>query len=185
MAKKIMKSETPVETPVPVVDPSVAVDDNVVVVDDKVVASVDSVVSDKFDVISTKVNDVAASLRDLQLHLKTVQKELVKLVKANVKKTKSRTSTSVKKTPSGFAKPTKLSDALCDFLGIPSGTELARTEVTRRLNAYIKENNLQDATDRRKIHPDEKLSKVLTMQEGDTLSFFNLQSHIKSNFLKA
>jgi chromatin remodeling complex protein RSC6 len=144
----------------------------------------DSVVNDKFEHINSKINDMSALVRDVQTHLKTLQKELVKLVKSSTKKTKSRNNSGGKKTPSGFAKPTKLSDELCEFLSVESGTELARTEVTRRINTYIKEQNLQFVGDKRKINPDEKLGKILSIKEGDVLTFFNLQSYLKHNFVK-
>ena len=181
MAKKTMKTEVAVETtPVSDVVESGEVGEVVPVA----TGSVDAVVFDKFESLNAKVTELSSTLRDLQVYLKSVQKEVVKLVKANVKKSKTR-QTSVKKTPSGFAKPTKLSDVLCDFLGVAKGTEMARTDVTRRLNAYIKENHLQDEKDKRKIHPDVKLSKVLTVKEGDNLTFFNLQTALKDNFIKA
>jgi chromatin remodeling complex protein RSC6 len=150
------------------------------------VLSVDAVVSEKFDQINQQVTDLTAALRVLQINLKTAQKELVKLVKANVKKTKSKTGAGAKKTASGFAKPTKLSPGLCDFLGVPHDTEFARTEVTRRINTYIKEKNLQDPADKRIIHPDEALSKILDLSilKDKALSFFNVQSCLKSNFIK-
>lgn len=185
MAKKTSSSKSVAAAPVvtePVMSEPVVVEP--VVVEPEVdVPKPDAVVSERFDQLSTKVTDLQNVLRDLQVHLKTVQKELVKLVKANMKKTKSRSS-GAKKTPSGFAKPTKLSDALCDFLSVPHGTELARTDVTRRINAYIKENELQDPADKRKIHPDSRLANVLDMKSGDVLTFFNLQQHLKNNFIK-
>ena len=46
--------------------------------------------------------------------------------------------------PSGFAKPSLISDALCEFLGKPKGTEMARTSVTSFITEYIKNNNLQN-----------------------------------------
>lgn len=155
--------------PVPVVVPAVPAD---------------VVVHDKFEVLNQKVADLASSLRELQVHLKAVQKDLVKVVKTSSKRVKSH-NTGAKKSPSGFAKPTKLADNLCEFLEVEKGTEMARTEVTRRINAYIKEHNLQDAKDKRKIFPDAKLKKVLNMKDGDTLTFFNLQSHLKESFLRA
>jgi chromatin remodeling complex protein RSC6 len=175
MAKKIVKEVSDA--------PAVAETTTVETTDVKV-QSADAVVTDKFEQLNQKVNDLTSALRDLQVHLKSVQKDLVKLVKTNVKKSKSRASTGAKKTPSGFAKPTKLSNGLCDFLGVPHDTELARTDVTRRINAYIKEQNLQDERDRRIIHPDAKLSAVLTRTEDKPLSFFNLQSALRSNFVK-
>jgi chromatin remodeling complex protein RSC6 len=146
----------------------------------------DAVVHEKFEALNQKVADLSNNLKDLQSYLKAVQKELVKLAKTFSKRTRTRSvNPNAKKTPSGFAKPTKLSDALCDFLAVPKGTELARTDVTRRLNLYIKEHNLQDAKDKRKIHPDAKLQKVLNTKPEDNLTFFNLQSFIKHNFVKA
>lgn len=146
----------------------------------------DAVVHEKFEALNQKVADLSNNLKDLQSYLKAVQKELVKLAKTFTKRTRARNvNPNSKKTPSGFAKPTKLSDALCDFLEVPKGTELARTDVTRRLNLYIKEHNLQDAKDKRKIHPDAKLQKVLNTKPDDNLTFFNLQSFIKHNFVKA
>ncbi len=37
---------------------------------------------------------------------------------------------------------------------------MPRTEVTKKLWAYIKKNNLQDAKNKRNINPDEKLGKI-------------------------
>ena len=193
MAKQVKRSVKSVDTPVvqtpvvetPVVETPVVETTDVVVPVEVVKTPVDVVVSDKFDQLHGKVVELSTSLRELQTSLRTIQKELVKLVKANVKKVKTRNTSGVKKTPSGFAKPTKLSDVLCEFLGVEKGTELARTDVTRRINAYIKEHNLQDEKDKRKIHPDVNLSKVLTMKPEDSLSFFNLQTYLKSNFIRA
>lgn len=156
-------TETPVDTPV----------------------SPDVQVSERFEVLAQKLVEMATLVRDLQANLKTTQKELTKLVKSRGKRVKRVVAGGAKKTPSGFAKPTKLSDDLCDFLGVEHGTELARTEVTRRINTYIKENSLQDPSDKRKIHPDAKLAKVLISKDGEIPSFFTLQAQIKHNFVKA
>ena len=45
-----------------------------------------------------------------------------------------------KREPSGFAVATDISDKLCDFLGVPKGTQLSRTDVTRKVTTYIREN---------------------------------------------
>lgn len=145
--------------------------------------SVEGSVVEKFEQLALQVAQAATTLRDLQTSLKGLQKDVVKALKTSSKKSKTR-SVGTKKTPSGFAKPTKLSDALCDFLGVEHGTEMARTDVTRSINAYIKEKGLQDKEDKRKIHPDAKLLTVLTVKPTDTLTFFNLQTHLKGAFLK-
>ena len=160
---------------------------------DAATVSPDVAAAARFDVALAAINDAIVNFKTLQTNVKQMQKDFARLVKAAGKKTKRTAGGAggaggegaAKKNPSGFAKPTGLSDAMCEFLGVPTGTELARTDVTRRLNQYIKENNLQDEQDKRKIHPDAKLGKILTISEGNALTFFNLQSFIKHNFLKA
>jgi hypothetical protein len=46
--------------------------------------------------------------------------------------------------PSGFVKPTMLSNQLTDFLKIPRGSMLPRTQVTCMMQNYVKVNNLGD-----------------------------------------
>jgi hypothetical protein len=88
--------------------------------------------------------------------------------------------------PSGFVKPTLISDELAMFLGEPVGTEMARTDVSKALTRYIRENGFQDPENDRKINPDEKLSNLLRLkeEEKDTLTYFNLQKYMKPHFIK-
>jgi chromatin remodeling complex protein RSC6 len=87
--------------------------------------------------------------------------------------------------PSGFLKPMLISDELAMFLGKPLGTEMTRVDVNKKLNAYIKDNDLQDKENDRKINPDEKLRKTLTLKEGDELTYFSLQRYLKYHFIKS
>ena len=88
--------------------------------------------------------------------------------------------------PSGFVKPTLISDELAMFLGEPVGTEMARTDVINAITRYIRENGFQDPEKNRKINPDEKLSNLLRLkeEEKDTLTYFNLQKYLKPHFIK-
>jgi chromatin remodeling complex protein RSC6 len=74
---------------------------------------------------------------------------------------------------------------LAGFLGKTVGTEMARTEVSREINAYIQQNSLQDKANGRKIHPDAKLSQLLKLNKDDELTYFNLQRYMKHHFIKA
>ena len=62
---------------------------------------------------------------------------------------------------------------------------MARTEVTKHLTKYIKANNLQDESDKRKILPDKKLTKLLKLPKGEQVTYFNLQKWMKPHFASA
>jgi chromatin remodeling complex protein RSC6 len=87
--------------------------------------------------------------------------------------------------PSGFVKPTLISNELASFLGKPEGSEMARTDVTREINKYIRTNNLQDKENGRKINPDKKLTSLLKLKKDDELTYFNLQRYMSPHFAKA
>lgn len=90
----------------------------------------------------------------------------------------------VPRKPSGFAKPAYLSPEMCDFLGVPNGTELARTEVTKRLLQYVKEHNCQHPENKRIINLDAKLKALLNPEEGEEVSYFNIQRLLKKHYQK-
>ncbi|KAL2460215.1 SWIB complex BAF60b domain-containing protein [Abeliophyllum distichum] len=70
----------------------------------------------------------------------------------------------VKKKGGGFTKPCALSPQLQEFLGVP---ELARTGVVKRLWAYIREKNLQNPKNKRKILCDEALHGIFRVRSID------------------
>jgi chromatin remodeling complex protein RSC6 len=78
-----------------------------------------------------------------------------------------------------------ISDELAVFLGKAAGTEMARTAVSKEINAYIRTNQLQDKTNGRIIVPDAKLATLLKTQPSDELTYFNLQRFMKHHFVKA
>lgn len=142
------------------------------------------------DMIVNKVQTVQTVAKELINLIKILGRDHNKLLKdsSSPKKKGKKSSTSGEKTQraaSGFAKPTPLSDEMCNFLNVPAGTDMARTEVTRRINDYIKEHNLQDSENKRKINPDAKLSALIVAPDEDKpLTYFNLQACIKHHFLK-
>ena len=87
-----------------------------------------------------------------------------------------------KREPSGFAVPTSLSNKLCDFLSVPHDTKLSRTDVTRKVTSYIREQNLQVPENRRSFVPDKKLGSILgplqEVDKGKGFTYFNLQRYI-------
>ena len=83
-----------------------------------------------------------------------------------------------------IAKSTRISDELACFLGKPIGAEMSRTEGNKKINTYIRDNNLQDSSDGRKINPDVELNALLKVQPGDELTYFNLQHYLGKHFSK-
>lgn len=144
--------------------------------------STEVVEKDKFVSVLEKLQSVANEIKEAIATVKQLQKEHVKLQKQTTKKTKK--APSGQRTLSGFAKPSLLSDELCDFMGVSRGTSLARTEVTRMINEYIKKNNLQNEEDKRHIIPDTKLKTILKLSAEDKLTYFNLQKYMKHHFTK-
>jgi chromatin remodeling complex protein RSC6 len=128
-------------------------------------------------------------LSTLQLKVKNVEKNVKKELK-NMKKTKSNDKIKNKRAPSGFAKPTKVTKELCEFMDKPEGSEIARTEVTKALVNYIKMNNLLMQGDeinskgKNKIVPDQKLKNLLGLQDHETndLTYFNIQKYMNKHF---
>jgi upstream activation factor subunit UAF30 len=87
--------------------------------------------------------------------------------------------------PSGFVKPTRISDELATFLGVDKGVEMARTDVTKEITAYIRAHSLQDKDNGRQINPDAKLKKLLALGGDDVLTYFNLQKFMSPHFAKS
>ena len=85
---------------------------------------------------------------------------------------------------SGFVLPVPISDELCEFLDIPHGSQVPRTEVTKFLIAYISEHNLTHPEKKTIVVPDDKLTKLLGEDVGlDTLTRFTIQRYMNQHFL--
>ena len=139
---------------------------------------------DKLSTVLEKLLSFQNEVKEIISIVKVVQKEYNKIQKQTNKKTKKASSSTGTRAPSGFAKPTRISDQLCEFLGVSKGSSLARTEVTRVINTYIKQHNLQDPNDKRRIIPNAALRVILGLKEGEVASYFTLQRLLKSHFLK-
>ena len=139
---------------------------------------------DRYSVILEKLQGFASELKEVIATVKVLQKEHTKLKNQKGGRKVKNVQNAEKRAPSGFAKPTLLSDELSVFLGQPKGSSLARTEVTRIINQYVKDNKLQDENDRRQINPDAKLKSILSAGPEDKVTYFNLQSFIKHHFVK-
>ena len=138
-----------------------------------------------FSSVLGNISSIKLQLTALTSQIKGVEKQVTKKMKQldkELKKNKNKGN----RQPSGFAKPTKISSALCKFMAIPEGSEMARTEVTQYIIQYIKDNKLQNPNDVKLIKPNKELKSLLNINEGDgDLSYFNIQRFMNKHFVKA
>ena len=141
--------------------------------------------SSDFSSVLTEINTLRSALTSLAGHVRDLQRRSEKELKAAHKSAKKRKAKSGNRKPSGFVKPTLITDELASFLGRDSGSLMARTEVTREINKYIREHKLQNPDNGRHILPDKKLGKLLRVGKNDELTYFNLQKFMSPHFVKS
>ncbi len=97
--------------------------------------------------------------------------------KKAAKAPKAAKATTKRKPNLAFMKPLMPSALLAAVVG---AAPLARTEVVKKLWAYIKKNNLQDAKNRRNINADDKLMPVFGKKQVSMFEMTKLVSkHLK------
>lgn len=185
--KKPRKTKAPaaeVAAPAPVAVETVTADASAAPTETAAVIDV-ATLSSKLTDFSSKIQAIANLLSSMKSDYKTLEKTVARELKQATKSSGKKRRSSANKQPSGFVKPTKISDELIKFLGKDAGTEMSRVEVSKEINAYINLHKLKDEKCGRQINPDAKLTKLLKVQKGEVLTFFNLQRYLKIHFIKA
>jgi len=151
---------------------------------DAVPAEADASLTEQSTEFLAKLGQVSTLLSSLKTDYRILEKKWNKELKVAQKLSSKRKRKAGNRAPSGFVKPTRISDELATFLGKDKGAEMARTAVTRDINNYIRTNKLQDTTNGRKINPDAKLAALLKLNKTDELTYFNLQKYMSHHFAK-
>ena len=176
--KKVVKKSTPkveAAAPAPVAEP--------------VAAPVETEKSEDSDLMETsaefftKLQQMGTMLTAIKTEYRALEKKWVKEIKQSQKAAKKKRKVG-NRAPSGFVKAARISDELAAFLGVDKGVEMARTDVTKEITAYVKAHSLQDKDNGRQINPDAKLKKLLHLGADDVLSYFNLQKFMSPHFEK-
>ena len=139
--------------------------------------------------ISLIVENLKITIKEQKKALTKMQYDLVKIEKVINKNNKLAEKILKKQKKNkhrctGLTKPTKVSNELCEFLGINSNSLHPRTSITKGLTKYIKENNLQNPNNKKIILPNEELKSKMNIPDdfkGD-ITFFNLQRFIKHHY---
>ena len=135
--------------------------------------------------LSLKCQQASSILSSMKKELLALEKKTNRVLRTIKKTSGKRKSKTGNKQPSGFTKATPISQELAKFLGKTPDTEMARTDVTKEINAYIRAHSLQDPQNGRKINPDKALSTLLRIKSGDELTYFNLQRFMSPHFPKS
>jgi chromatin remodeling complex protein RSC6 len=177
--KKAVKETTPPKEETPVVE-TPAVEETTV----KAPTDTDINYDDDFNVLQEQLKDAMTLIKGLVSHVSRLEKRVSRDRKVMNKKMKGRVKRVVdpNRPPSGFAKPGPVSDELRAFLKLGKDELISRTQVTRRITEYCKEHNLQKEEDKRTIHPNAALKKLLRTKKDELVTFFNLQKFMKVHY---
>ena len=144
------------------------------------------------DALVKMIEDEIAAIRESETKTKGVKflrslNKKVKTYKTNVVRvTKQRPRTKRNNTTnSGFLKPVRISQEMCDFTGWDPVELKSRVDVTKYICKYIKDNDLQNPEDRREIRADEKLRELLSYnpETDGALKYYDVQRCLKPHFL--
>ena len=144
-------------------------------------------VQDDVKAMLTQANTVRETVGALVAELKRLEKRVARLQK-DADKRRRRSKKPVEgeevkpRKPSIFELPTPLSNDLCSFLGVASGSKESRSNVTKAITTYVK---LHELKDKHTIKPDAKLRALLGVKEEEVLTYFNLQRYLNHHYLKA
>lgn len=147
---------------------------------DEIISSIENEISQIRD--SSNKNKGIKFLRSLNKKIKTLKTHSFKIIKTRNSSAKKSNNNN-----SGFLKPVKISNEMAKFTGWNANELRSRVDVTKFLCNYIKENNLQNPTDKRQIIADNKLCKLLDYDPKkmkEPLTYYRIQSYIKPHFVK-
>jgi len=130
-----------------------------------------------------KIEFLHKEVKNLLTDVKNLKKKTPKVLKVKRKRESVTDGKHV-----GFKGPVELSDELARFLNVPIGTTLPRSNVTKMIFEFIKNNNLKDVKDGRKFDlsnvNDENAQafrKLFDLKEGDEIGYFTLQRYLKQH----
>ena len=84
----------------------------------------------------------------------------------------------------GFNRPRQVTPVLKEFLGLAPDATISRTEVTKGVYGYIRENNLKHPDNGKIIMPDAKLKALLGTDDETQITFTNIQKFISPHYIK-
>mgnify|MGYP001218333465 CR=1 FL=1 len=137
-------------------------------------------------VMNESVDTLTKTLKVLANELKLVQKEVSKMKPK--KRVKKDVDPDAPRRENALEKPVVITEELCDFLGLNRGELYSRQTVTKTINKYVKDHDLQNPENRRFILLDSEAGlklKALLRDPDQPLTFFNIQRYLKPHYPKS
>lgn len=134
-----------------------------------------------------------SKLRQLKREIVSIEKSLNKHEQRRARRKMASLDENGNKRKNGFSLENNLiSDELAKFIGYELGKPISRSEVTRRLTAYVKENTLQDQADKRYVNLDTEagiklknlLSEVVDKEGNPTrLTIITMNKFVNKHYI--
>ena len=179
--KASKKAPKPVVAEVPVVVSSTPVEAATVAP----VAPV-TTLDDDLKAVSSNLNALRETASTLLSQIKKLEKRVHREMKDARKRRRrvklDENGVEIKRAPSIFERPTKVTAELLTFLNKPADTLMSRSEVTKAVNDYVKAHDLKNKHD---IKPDGPLRVLLAIGVDEPLTYFNLQRYLNRHYVKA
>ena len=139
----------------------------------------------QFDLLQQNLTKFKTNLSDMQQQLRTLEKSVKKEVKESKKREPIAKPAPLRQPKIiGFDIQEKITNELCAFMQLPAESTSTRNAVTAFMTEYIRQNKMQDMTDRKIIHLNDELAALFKMATTDNLTYFNLHKHISSLFIR-
>jgi chromatin remodeling complex protein RSC6 len=180
--KTTKKTETPAPVETPVVETPVVADADAAATEGADKNTLSGALMEEIVAFNKNFAVWQSAANAMKANIKNIAKISARVSKNAEKSSKKKKNNNSGKL-SGFEKPTLISDELAVFFGKEKGSRMARTEVSKMIHKYVKDNSLQNKDNRRIIHPDAKLKKLLDSKDEE-LTYFNLQKYLKHHFKK-
>jgi chromatin remodeling complex protein RSC6 len=135
----------------------------------------------------TQLRDTTDKTNNVRF-IRSVNKRIRNLQSSVARVLRQKQPSSRKNNNSGFLKPVKISSDMAKFTGLDPVELHSRVDVTKFLCNYIKEHNLQNPEDKRKINADPSLAKLLgydAKSADKPLTYYHIQSLLKNHFTKS
>ena len=134
----------------------------------------------QFDTIQQSFTKLKTSITDIQCQLRTLKTAVKKESKGTAKKEPKMRQAKI----TGFDTQEKIKPELAAFMRIPLASTTTRNAVTGYITEYIRQQKLQDMTDRKRINLNDELAGLFKMTENPQLTYFNLHKYISSLFVR-